>query len=165
VHLVGLYSAGLCLFAFLQGLDLLSLPVEQSLYQHLRLLAFHSGGLPTDQPSTTALCNTHFLSCMGFHLGLLDPEKALQTLQTSVAPCPATLHHIPEQLKLKHFWILNCHCDVLSTFLADFRNIKSVSCKRKWNKSLCILKNGTTGISVFQSTWHLECERGMKLIQ
>lgn len=93
-----------------------------------------------DQPSTTHLCNTHFLSDMVFHLRLLDAEKALQSLQTSGAACPATWHHIPEQLKLRHFWNLNCHCDVLTTFLVDCPNIRSVSFKRKSNKSLCVLK-------------------------
>lgn len=81
----------LCLFAFLQHLDLLSLPAEQSLSQHLPLLACH-----TDQPSTTHQYNTHFLSCMGFYLRLLDPEKGLQTLQTLGAPCLATWRHIPQ---------------------------------------------------------------------
>lgn len=97
MRVLGGSQAYVYLFSF-NILDLHSLPVEQILFQHLCLLTCH-----TDQPSSTHLCNTHFLSGMVFHLRLLDAEKALQSLQTSGAACAATWHHIPEQPKLKHF--------------------------------------------------------------
>jgi hypothetical protein len=53
---------------------------------------------------------------------------------------------------------------VLTTFLADVPNMKSVSFKRKQNKSLCVLKNGATDFDVFQNTWHFKNERGKMLI-